>query len=286
MEITDPRLGAIVPLFGTPRPPSQHNLWGQHGPRCPRCSGWGSTLSLPYAGVTRSASRCTCNGTGLDQDLLLRQQISQLVDRMEKSERDALKKDRRIKALESQLRKYKGVNSRQYWSELIAWTTSDGTAVHTTTTEAILFPNITIPANYMQDGRVLRITAAGKLSTTSTPTMTWALRWNGVAGTILATSEAITMGSGVSNVNWRLQGELQTRTNGATGTLLFIGSLLVHTSSTAVSANVFSVSGYDAPAAVTVDLTADTPLSLTGDWSANSSSNTITGMNYYIESLN
>jgi hypothetical protein len=46
------------------------------------------------------------------------------------------------------------------------------------------------------------------------------------------------------------------------------------------------VSGYDAPAAVTVDLTADTALSLTADWSAASASNTLTGMFYTIEALN
>jgi hypothetical protein len=177
-------------------------------------------------------------------------------------------------------------NSRQYWEELIAWSTADGTAVHTTTTETILFPNVTIPANYMQDGRRMRLTCSGKLSTTGTPTMVWALRWGGVSGTILANTEAITMGSGVTNVNWRTVLDIQTRLNGATGTLLVFGSLAVHTSSTAVSTNVYGVSGFDAPAAVTVDLTADTALSFTGDWSANSASNTITGMDYGLESLN
>ena len=43
--------------------------------------------------------------------------------------------------------------SRQYWSETLSWATADGTAVNTTTTETIIFPNVTIPANYMQDGR-------------------------------------------------------------------------------------------------------------------------------------
>lgn len=176
--------------------------------------------------------------------------------------------------------------SRQYWQELLAWATADGTAVHTTTTETILFPNLTLPANYMQDGRCLRIKAFGKLSTTGTPTMTWAIRWGGVAGTILATSEPITMGSGVSNVNWSLEAVIQTRSNGSSGSLLVMGEVKVHTSATAVSQNVLGVSGYDAPAAVTVDLTADTALSLTGDWSASSASNTITGMIYNVESLN
>ncbi len=176
--------------------------------------------------------------------------------------------------------------SRQYWSEGLTWATSSGTAIADTTTETIIFPNVTIPANYMQDGRALRLRLFGKLSTTGTPTMTFAIRWGGVSGTVLATTEAITMGSGVANVNWELDAVIQTQTNGATGTLLVMGEAKVHTSSTAVAQNVFGVSGYDAPAAVTVDLTADTALSVTADWSAQSASNTLTGMIYHIEAIN
>lgn len=176
--------------------------------------------------------------------------------------------------------------SRQYWSESLAWATADGTAVANTTTETIIFPNITIPANYMQDGRVLRLRAFGKLSTTGTPTITFAIRWGGVAGTLLATTEAITNGSGVANVNWEVEALIQTRVNGASGSLFVMGTAQVHTSSTAVVANTFGVSGFDAPAAVTVDLTADTALSITADWSAASSSNTLTGHVYTVESLN
>ena len=176
--------------------------------------------------------------------------------------------------------------SRQFWSEALAWSTADGTAIASTTTETIIFPNITIPANYMQDGRVLRLTAYGKLSTTGTPTMTFAIRWGGVSGTVLATTEAITLGNGVSNVNWSIRALIQTRSNGATGSLFVMGDTSIHTSSSAVASNVFGVSGYDAPTAVTVDLTADTALSLTADWSANSASNTLTGHVYIVEGLN
>lgn len=176
--------------------------------------------------------------------------------------------------------------SRQFWQEALTWVTADGTAVANTTTETIIFPNVTVPANYMADSRILRLRAFGKLSTTATPTMTWALRWGGVSGTLLATSEAITMGSGVTTVNWSIEAFIQTRSNGATGSLLVMGDLAVHSAAGTVLSNVFGVSGYDAPAAVTVDLTADTALSLTADWSAASASNTLTGMLYTIESLN
>lgn len=176
--------------------------------------------------------------------------------------------------------------SRQYWSETMSWETADGPAIASTTDETIIFPNKIIPANFMQDGRTLKLTAFGKLSTTGTPTITFAIRWGGVAGILLATTEAITMGSGVTNVNWEISAIIQTRTNGSSGTLLAMGNCHVHTSSTAVAQNIFGVSGYDAPAAVAVDLTAATALSLTADWSANSASNTLTGMIYTIEALN
>lgn len=160
------------------------------------------------------------------------------------------------------------------------WETADGSPVANTTTETIIFPDKVIPANSMQDGRLLTIRAFGKLSTTGTPTITFAIRWGGVAGTILATSEAMTMGSGVTNVNWFLDADIMVRTNGATGTLLVMGSCHVHTAAGTVLSNVFGVSGYDAPAPVTVNLTADTNFSLTADWSAASSSNTLTGLLY------
>lgn len=254
-----------------------HNLFGDHGPRCPMCSGLGRYLSLGSEGrPTRSASRCACNGTGIDQDVLREQRIESILERLNRLEleyaEDLLRKSPRL--------------SRQSWVELIAWATQDGTAIANTTTEAIIFPNVTMPANYMQDGRSMRMTAYGKLSTTATPTMTWALRWGGVTGTLLATTEAITMGSGVTNVNWGAEMTIQTRSNGATGSLIAMGRLHVHTAAGTVLSNVFGVSGFDASAAATVDLTADTALSWTGDWSAQSASNTLTGLIYNLESQN
>jgi hypothetical protein len=257
-----------------------HNLFGHHGPRCQPCSGLGHVLLLGAPGrPTKHATRCVCKGTGVDQEWVREQEMSTLLRRIEALERRLGPEVRSQTGLV-------GLNSRQYWEELIAWATSDGTAVADTTTETIVFPNVTLPANYMQDGRALRLRSFGKLSTTGTPTMTWAVRWGGVSGTLLATTEAVTMGSGMANVNWSLDIEIQTRSNGATGTLLVFGDLRVHTSSTAVAVNVFSVSGYDAPAAVSADLTADTALSLTADWSAQSASNTLTGMLYGLHSQN
>lgn len=176
--------------------------------------------------------------------------------------------------------------SRQMWVEGLAWATADGTAIANTTTEAIIFPNVTIPANYMQDGRCLRMRAYGKLSTTGTPTITFAIRWGGVGGTILANTEAITCANGASNTMWSIEAYIQTRTNGSSGALLVSGDCTVNLTASTQTSQAFGVSGFDAPAQVTVDLTQDTSLSLTADWSAASASNTLTGMQYTIESLN
>jgi hypothetical protein len=176
--------------------------------------------------------------------------------------------------------------SRQSWAELLAWLTADATALANTTTEGSIVPNTTIPANYMADGRCLRARVFGKLSTTGTPTMTFAVRWGGAAGTLLATTEVLTMGSGVTNVNFDLEVYIQTRANGAAGSLMVSGTCRVHTAAGTVLLNVFSVSGYDAPAPVTVDLTANADLAITGDWSAASASNTLTVHGYTLEALN
>jgi len=71
--------------------------------------------------------------------------------------------------------------SRQFWQEALWWAVTDGTAVANTTTETIVFPNVTVPANYMADGRALVVKAYGKLSTTVTPTIIFGLRWGGVS---------------------------------------------------------------------------------------------------------
>lgn len=184
--------------------------------------------------------------------------------------------------------------SRQFWTEMIAWATASGTAVASTASETILFPNVTIPANYMQDGRALRIRAFGQYSNTGTPTMIFGVRWGGVAGTLICKTAAITTPSGVTAATWDLEVLLQTRSNGSSGTIMGNGVCRVFA---AVAPTVASATGAAAvtpmtnggvvtPAVATVDLTADTALALTLTWSASSASNTATGLNYELDSKN
>lgn len=184
--------------------------------------------------------------------------------------------------------------SRQFWQETLAWATADGAAIANTTTETIVFPNVTIPANYLADGRALELIAFGRHSTTGTPTLTFRLRWGGVAGTVLAASGAMVAGSAVTNAMWRLHLLIQTRANGATGTLFAVGSARLGEDATSTVGSVTNAGAEDlmgsagvaAPAAVTVDLTADAALSLTAQWGTASASNTLTGHVYVLKSLN
>jgi len=185
--------------------------------------------------------------------------------------------------------------SRQFWQETLAWATADGTPIANSVTETIIMPNVTIPANYMADGRLLELICRGKFSTTTgPPTLRFRLRWNGVSGTVLADSGTMTTIASVTNAMFEIIVHCQVRSNGATGTILAMGKALLFgavaptvgsaTGAPAIAA--MSAGGITAPAATTVDLTADTPLSITATWSAASASNTLTGMEYILKALN
>jgi hypothetical protein len=76
------------------------------------------------------------------------------------------------------------------------------------------------------------------------------------------------------------------RSNGATGSLFVMGDARVNLTASTLTAGVFGVSGFDAPAAVTANLMVDTDLALTAKWSAPSASNTLTCHLFSVEALN
>jgi len=189
--------------------------------------------------------------------------------------------------------------SRQFWNETLTWATAAGTAIANSTTETILFPNVTVPANYLQDGRCLRLRAFGAYGTTATPALTLALRWGGVAGTVIAKSFANVTTSAVgggASAMWSFEAIIQVRSNGATGTLMTNGEANLYTSTLGTAGTVTNygmpvvlasgATGGTTPVAVTVDLTADTALSFTALWGTAAAANSIQGLNYTIEALN
>lgn len=191
--------------------------------------------------------------------------------------------------------------SRQFWVEQLSWATASGTAIASSTTETILFPNVTIPANLMQDGRTLRLTAYGAYGTTATPTLTFALRWGGVAGTVIAKSGAAVTTSGTGGgasmtAPWKFEALIQVRSNGSSGTLMSNGDVILYTSTVGTAGTVTNYgmpvvlasgsTGGTTPVVATVDLTADTALSFTATWGTNNAANSIQGLTYNIEALN
>ena len=183
--------------------------------------------------------------------------------------------------------------SRQFWDETLTWATSSGSTVNSANVETILFPNVTVPANYMQDGRVLRIRCQGQWTTTgSTPTLTFFLRWGGVAVTVIAKTAAITTVASTTAAVFDMEIIVQTRSNGSSGTLMGIGICTVYAgvaptvaSTTGSAATTpMTAGGVLAPAIATVDLTADTALSITVQPSTTAL--TVIGLNYVIEGLN
>jgi F0F1-type ATP synthase membrane subunit a len=191
--------------------------------------------------------------------------------------------------------------SKQFWNETLVWATASGAIVASSSTETILFPNVTIPANYMQDGRCLRLRAFGAYGTTATPTLVFTIRWGGVAGTILAKQAANVTTSGVGGgasmtALWDLEAYIQTRANGSSGSLMTNGTSTLYTSTLLTAGTVTNYgqtapiasgsTGGTTPVAVTADLTADTALSLTVTWGTLNAANSIQGLNYTLESLN
>jgi len=191
--------------------------------------------------------------------------------------------------------------SRQYWSETVSWATGSGTAINTSVTETILFPNVTVPANFMQDGRLLRVSAVGAYGTTATPTLTFRLRWGGVSGTVLAASGAIVTTSGTGGgasmtALWTFDAFIQVRSNGAAGTAMTNGLATLFTSTVPTAGTVTNYgmpavlasgsTGGTTPVAVTCDFTADTALSITAQWGTSNAANNIQGLNYVVEAMN
>lgn len=187
--------------------------------------------------------------------------------------------------------------SRQFWGETIAVATADGVSINTSVAETVIYGNITLPANYLQDGRALRLRAIGKHSTlgSGTVTLTFRVRSGGVAGVLLCASGAIVQLVSLTNCVWDLDAILNVRTNGSAGTIMANGIARVYgatvptigSATGAPAIGPMTVGGQTAPAAsAAVDLTVDQALAITVQMGASSASNIVQGLSYVLEALN
>jgi hypothetical protein len=96
------------------------------------------------------------------------------------------------------------------------------TGSQTSTTEAIISPVLTIPANYVLAGTMiafeLAFSAAAGATAQTTPGIVYQLRLGGIAGTVIATAGIITPATSLAATMGRLEGHILFRTLGATGT--------------------------------------------------------------------
>jgi hypothetical protein len=150
----------------------------------------------------------------------------------------------------------------------------DGTAWTTQTTPgSILAPaaKFTLPANFMEIGRHLKLRASGRMSTQATPgTLTLDVRFGSIV--VLNGGASGTLNASQTNVTWRLEADLICRSIGASTTATMYGTMLMH--SLGMSASLPSVvfpttspaagTGFDSTVAFVVDLFAT--------WSAASNS--------------
>lgn len=175
--------------------------------------------------------------------------------------------------------------SSQSWQELVFSLVADAAAV-TGTGEAILVPDITLPANYMQPGRVLRAYISGKISNvvTTPGTITLRARWGGVAGTILATSGAISQNIiAQTDDQWEAEFFVTCRSIGGSGTFLTCGHAVLGNIVGASAGTVVLIPA-SSNAAVTVNTVAATAITFTAQFSA--ASNSVTAQTYLLSSLN
>jgi hypothetical protein len=150
--------------------------------------------------------------------------------------------------------------------------TAAGASLNTsaTLTDISVAPQFTLPANFLTAGSALHFSAWGTFSTTATPTLLLGIYYGGVAGIALAASLAITTGSGVTTVPWRIDLDTDIWTAGSSGTASSQGVLHIGTS---VSAHNTSPLPQVAQTTVTVDTTAAKILTVGAQWGTSSASN-------------
>lgn len=150
-----------------------------------------------------------------------------------------------------------------------------GTAYNTsvTITDVSPAPQIILPANLLDVGQVLRLTAFGTFSNTGTPTLILGFYYGGVAGVALAATGAVTTTTGATNWPWRLEYEGRVRSTGTGGTVMGSGWLNLATSLTAYTQIPVPAT---ALATVTTDTTTAKSLTVGATWGTSSASNTLT----------
>lgn len=148
-----------------------------------------------------------------------------------------------------------------------------------TPTDVSPAPQIVLPANLLDVGQVIRLTAFGVFSTTATPTLILGFGYGGFNSLSLASTTAMTTGT-ATNWPWRAEYEGRIRSTGTGGTIMGEGYALLGTSLTVMSVNALPAT---ALANVTIDTTTAKTISAGATWGTSSASNTLTCHHFSVE---
>lgn len=186
--------------------------------------------------------------------------------------------------------KFQPSMSLQSWVESIRNDTADGTQVLNSTTETIMVPDFTVPANYMLRGRALRYILYGDVSTvvTTPGTMTFRTRWGGVAGTLMAASAAVVPKVTVSTtLSYRLEWEIVSRADPSGAAAVFtMGFVLFNNALADGSQFANLVIPQSAPASVNLATNAANALSSTITFSVSTATTQLTNHIAILQSQN
>ena len=187
-------------------------------------------------------------------------------------------------------------------TETIAANSAVGSAFASFTSAQYIGPSVTgsgyLPANFVPPtygvGKSLLIKAHGVISVTGTPNFTMGVTLNTTQGTynssgIMATTAAVAMSSGVTNVPWELEVIATFSGTGSSGAVLADGIWKVYnaaTSATAWGAYRCSSSTANPNTALTISTEVAYYVELAGTFSASSSSNSVQCYNLAVLGLN
>lgn len=184
------------------------------------------------------------------------------------------------------------------YEELLASVIVDGTAIASSSTENILFPDLLMPQNFMQPGgipgRTLHWKMRGRLTTLSTAaTLTFNIGSGTTAVTVptvsWAKSGTITMDTAVQTASqWFCEGKVVCRSVGTAGTVFAQGDCMIAAQALTIAnqhADFMGSAGQDTPSTASFDMTLAQYIAVTAKWSL-STAYSITGHMYVLEALN
>lgn len=174
------------------------------------------------------------------------------------------------------------------WNQTLMTAQVAGTALSNTTTATSILPphaRFTFPANYLQIGSELRITAGGVISTAASAPGTLTLDVQTGGAVVLFNGGASgTLAVSASNLTWRLDIKMVVRAVGTTGTTLGIGEF--KTAALSATTPIQFLPASSPVVGSSFDTTSSFVLDLFAAWSVASASNSIQLLEYELALLN